>query len=207
METFGYLAILTGALLIRQVAIGRAHETSSDFRDMFVATLQGDFGTVKEVAARRGTASDATVSGAVPTANFGTTQLLSAMVALGSGKPYVYGAEGPNAYDCSGLVWAACRKIGVYNGPRFTADSSMLQALQDVIVQDGKPQVGDIVLWSGHHVGVVSGPDRYYSAYNPTKGILNQPISATTAYEGIQPSYWVVKDAPSTGSGHGYGHH
>lgn len=35
------------------------------------------------------------------------------------GKPYVYGATGPNAYDCSGLVLAAYAHIGVHL-PRTT---------------------------------------------------------------------------------------
>jgi peptidoglycan DL-endopeptidase CwlO len=29
------------------------------------------------------------------------------------GDPYVWGAEGPNAYDCSGLTWASYRSAGV----------------------------------------------------------------------------------------------
>src|ERR1041384_6945679 len=37
------------------------------------------------------------------------------------GKPYVFGAEGPNSYDCSGLVWAAYRSVGV-TVPRIAAD-------------------------------------------------------------------------------------
>lgn len=35
------------------------------------------------------------------------------------GKPYVYGATGPNAYDCSGLIMAAYARIGVHL-PRTT---------------------------------------------------------------------------------------
>ena len=30
------------------------------------------------------------------------------------GKPYVWGAAGPSAYDCSGLVLAAYRSAGIY---------------------------------------------------------------------------------------------
>ena len=29
------------------------------------------------------------------------------------GKPYVFGAEGPDSYDCSGLTWASYRSVGV----------------------------------------------------------------------------------------------
>jgi NlpC/P60 family len=35
------------------------------------------------------------------------------------GKPYQWGAEGPHAYDCSGLTWAAWRAAGLASpGPR-----------------------------------------------------------------------------------------
>jgi len=35
--------------------------------------------------------------------------------ALGAvGKPYVWGATGPNAYDCSGLMLRAFQAAGIY---------------------------------------------------------------------------------------------
>lgn len=37
------------------------------------------------------------------------------------GKPYEWGAEGPNTYDCSGLTWDAYRTVGV-KLPRVAAD-------------------------------------------------------------------------------------
>lgn len=30
------------------------------------------------------------------------------------GAPYVWGAQGPNTFDCSGLVWWACKQAGIY---------------------------------------------------------------------------------------------
>ena len=30
------------------------------------------------------------------------------------GDPYVYGADGPNAFDCSGLTYFAYKKVGIY---------------------------------------------------------------------------------------------
>ena len=39
------------------------------------------------------------------------------------GKPYVWGATGPNSFDCSGLMQWAYKKIGV-NIPRTSYDQS-----------------------------------------------------------------------------------
>ncbi|WP_235030231.1 C40 family peptidase [Nonomuraea solani] len=69
-------------------------------------------------------------------------------------KPYVWGAEGPGSYDCSGLVMAAYQKVGIslphYTGSQWTAgrhiDRSELRA-------------GDLVFFYNdlHHVGIYLG--------------------------------------------------
>ena len=69
-------------------------------------------------------------------------------------KPYVWGAEGPSSYDCSGLVMAAYQKVGIslphYTGSQWTAgrhiDRSELRA-------------GDLVFFYNdlHHVGIYLG--------------------------------------------------
>ncbi|SCG40136.1 Cell wall-associated hydrolase, NlpC family [Micromonospora siamensis] len=38
------------------------------------------------------------------------------------GDPYVWAEEGPDAFDCSGLVWAAYRSAGYYGLPRVARD-------------------------------------------------------------------------------------
>ena len=78
------------------------------------------------------------------------------------GKPYVWGAAGPDSYDCSGLTMAAWATAGV-TLPHFTGDQ----------VNDGTPepvdltqaQAGDLVFIPGsdgtpsdpRHVGMVAG--------------------------------------------------
>jgi hypothetical protein len=54
MGAVGYLFALVGALLIRQVVVGRAHETPEDIRDLFVGVITADMGQVNEVLTRRG---------------------------------------------------------------------------------------------------------------------------------------------------------
>ena len=59
------------------------------------------------------------------------------------GKPYVWGAHGPNAYDCSGLVSAAWAKAGVNFTPQTEA---MYRQLPHV----DHPQPGDLTYHPGH---------------------------------------------------------
>ena len=108
--------------------------------------------------------------------------LLTTAVRLGQGKPYVFGAAGPRAYDCSGLVWDAMRKayparFGKLR--RFTTFTLMRSAaakhLTTITADQSAP--GDIVLWNTH-IGIVSGPDRFYSARNPRSGIGYSKISS-----------------------------
>jgi cell wall-associated NlpC family hydrolase len=77
------------------------------------------------------------------------------------GKPYRWGADGPNAYDCSGLVMAAWRKAGV-KLPRVTY-SQYRKVDRKVKFGDLKP--GDLVFFHGRsHVGLYVGHDKFLHA-------------------------------------------
>ncbi|TDC77950.1 glycoside hydrolase [Micromonospora sp. KC606] len=70
------------------------------------------------------------------------------------GKPYVWGAEGPNAYDCSGLTLAAWAKAGV----RLPHNARQQRRLTARISRaDLRP--GDLVFYYAdlHHVGMYVG--------------------------------------------------
>ncbi|MFP3966245.1 C40 family peptidase [Actinomadura fulvescens] len=69
------------------------------------------------------------------------------------GKPYRYGAAGPNAFDCSGLVQWSYRKAGV-KLPRVT--TAQYRAVKNK-VSWSKLAPGDLVFFHGKgHVGMVS---------------------------------------------------
>ncbi|MBM7491731.1 cell wall-associated NlpC family hydrolase [Micromonospora luteifusca] len=70
------------------------------------------------------------------------------------GKPYVWGAEGPNSYDCSGLMLAAWAKAGVSLPHNAAAQS---RATKDVSRANLRP--GDLVFYYSdiHHVGMYVG--------------------------------------------------
>jgi cell wall-associated NlpC family hydrolase len=84
------------------------------------------------------------------------------------GKPYQWGATGPDAYDCSGLVMMAYRAAGV-NIPR----TSQQQFLWGPQVPASQVEPGDLVFFAGAdgtpqapgHVGLVIGHDQMIEAY------------------------------------------
>lgn len=128
---------------------------------------------------RRHTQTAAKASGAVAAAGIATASLANPMAAEAvpasnltnqahvhdavqvvvaqKGDPYVYGAEGPNAFDCSGLMEYAFAKVGVYM-PRVSHDQSQFVTR----IPASKANRGDFVYWydsSGHvfHTAMVAG--------------------------------------------------
>jgi cell wall-associated NlpC family hydrolase len=91
--------------------------------------------------------------------------------ALGQrGKPYQWGAQGPGAFDCSGLTWAAYRSAGL-DWPRLSADGQWQRGPR----VHGHPQPGDLVFFHtslvapgrAGHVGVYLGSGRMVAAPHP----------------------------------------
>jgi cell wall-associated NlpC family hydrolase len=73
------------------------------------------------------------------------------------GKPYEWGADGPNTFDCSGLTMRAWAQAGVslyhYTGAQY--DQTSRVAISDL-------QPGDLVFYgssgpTSHHVGLYVG--------------------------------------------------
>ncbi|MYW68373.1 NlpC/P60 family protein [Streptomyces sp. SID8379] len=89
------------------------------------------------------------------------------------GSPYVWGATGPNAFDCSGLTQAAYRAAGV-SLPRTTY--AQINAGQRVSRSQLQP--GDLVFfYSGiSHVGLYIGNGQMIHAPNPSAPVRVAPI-------------------------------
>lgn len=96
------------------------------------------------------------------------------------GDAYVMGASGPNAWDCSSLVQAAFRQVGI-DLPRVSQD----QSVAGTQVGTSNLQLGDIVYWGGagsaYHVGVYIGNGQYLDAANSSKGVVIQDLSGYPA--------------------------
>ncbi|MEH0576300.1 MULTISPECIES: NlpC/P60 family protein [Streptomyces] len=89
------------------------------------------------------------------------------------GSPYVWGATGPNAFDCSGLVLASYRSAGV-SLPRTTY--AQIGAGQRISRSELLP--GDLVFfYSGiTHVGLYIGNGQMIHAPNPSAPVRVAPI-------------------------------
>ncbi|MEK6263954.1 MAG: NlpC/P60 family protein, partial [Clostridium sp.] len=78
------------------------------------------------------------------------------------GTPYVYGATGPNSFDCSGFVQYVYRHFGVTTG-RTTGN----QINHGQYVSRSNLQPGDLVFFGSgtpHHVGIYLGNNSYIHA-------------------------------------------
>ncbi|MGW1542401.1 C40 family peptidase [Streptomyces sp. NPDC002309] len=131
--------------------------------------------------AERATLSTAsTASDAVSVPSGGSVATVIAFLQAQVGDAYVLGASGPNAWDCSSLVQAAFKQVGV-DLPRVSQDQSMVGT--DVSLSN--LQVGDILYWGGkgsaYHVGVYVGNGQYLDAANPSKGVVVQDLSGYPA--------------------------
>ncbi|MEU9447416.1 NlpC/P60 family protein [Streptomyces sp. NPDC048277] len=89
------------------------------------------------------------------------------------GSPYVWGATGPDAFDCSGLAQAAYRSAGV-SIPRTTY--AQIDAGHRVSRSELQP--GDLVFfYSGvSHVGIYIGNGQMIHAPNPSAPVRIAPI-------------------------------
>ncbi|MER6165719.1 C40 family peptidase [Streptomyces violaceorubidus] len=144
----------------------------------------------KEAAERASrTAERATLSASADTgSSTGTGSSTSTSTATGSaaavvsfvqaqvGKAYVSGATGPSAYDCSGLVQAAFKQVGI-SLPRV----SQAQSTAGTQVGLDNLQPGDILYWGGagsaYHVGVYVGGGMFVGAQNSSTGVVEKPLS------------------------------
>jgi cell wall-associated NlpC family hydrolase len=73
------------------------------------------------------------------------------------GDPYVYGASGPNRFDCSGLIYYSYRKAGFTHVPR----TSSQQARFADRIKRKNMRKGDLMFFYGsggvYHVAVFAG--------------------------------------------------
>ncbi|MGY0068218.1 NlpC/P60 family protein [Streptomyces sp. QTS137] len=105
------------------------------------------------------------------------------------GKPYVWGAEGPKAYDCSGLTSQAWTSAG-QGIPRTSQEQ--WRRLPRVAVEDMRP--GDLIVYwdDASHVGMYIGDGSMVHAPRPGRTV-------TTAGAGSMPILGVVRPGGTGG--------
>lgn len=103
------------------------------------------------------------------------------------GKPYSYGASGPNSFDCSGFTSYVFNQAGI-SLPRTVAD----QANVGVKVAKNELRPGDLVFFSYYgggsiqHVGIYAGGGKFIHS-SSSKGVIVTSLSQdyyVTNYKG-----------------------
>jgi len=104
------------------------------------------------------------ITAPAPAASKGAAAAVNAALSQ-QGKPYVWGAAGPDSYDCSGLTMWAWGQAGV-GLPHQSADQ---QAMLPAVAQS-QLQPGDLVFFGSpaYHVGMYIGNGMFVHA--PTSG-------------------------------------
>ena len=94
-----------------------------------------------------------------------------------SGKPYVWGDEGPNSFDCSGLVYAAYKSAGL-GWPNWDRLNSALYYRYVKQIPLSEMQPGDLLFYSYdgstskiHHISIFAGDEMMWEARSTKSGL------------------------------------
>lgn len=103
----------------------------------------------------------------------------AALISVASSKlgcPYVWGAKGPNAFDCSGFVYWCLNQVGVRqsyitsSGWRNVGRYTRISRFSDL-------RAGDIIVVSGH-VGIVAGGGTVIDASSSGGRVVHRSLSS-----------------------------
>ncbi|TPQ21848.1 C40 family peptidase [Streptomyces sporangiiformans] len=102
-----------------------------------------------------------------------------------TGKPYVWGATGPDSYDCSGLTQAAWKAAGV-TLPRTTWD----QVNVGTTVSVANAQPGDLIFFYDDisHVGIYKGDGMMVHAPKPGEYVREESIYYMPIHSVVRPA-------------------
>jgi len=94
-----------------------------------------------------------------------------------TGKPYVWGDEGPNTFDCSGLVYAAYKSAGL-GWPNWDRLNSGLYYTYTKQIPLSEMQPGDLLFYSYdgtiskiHHMSIYAGNEMMWEARSTKSGL------------------------------------
>jgi len=105
-------------------------------------------------------------------------------------KPYIWGTQGPNSFDCSGLVFAAYKSAGL-DWPNWDRLNSALYSGYTKHVSLTELQPGDLLFYSYkgtistiHHITIYAGGGMMWEANSKDKGLLYSNIYSV---KGLMP--------------------
>jgi cell wall-associated NlpC family hydrolase len=106
-------------------------------------------------------------------------------------KPYIWGAQGPSAFDCSGLVYAAYKAAGL-GYPNWSRLNAALYFVDTKRVPLSQLIPGDLLFYSFdgsvqniHHITIYAGGGMMWEANSKGKGLLYSNIYSIN---GLMPS-------------------
>ncbi|MGW0207578.1 NlpC/P60 family protein [Streptomyces sp. NPDC003233] len=177
------LSQLTAQEKARLAAIERQKEQeaarkAAELAKQQAAQQQADSSSSSSTATGSGSGSGSTGSGSTGSTTTSSSYDTKAEKAIAFaraqiGKPYVWGATGPDSYDCSGLTQAAWKAAGV-TLPRTTYDQ--VNAGTTVSLADARP--GDLIFFYDDisHVGVYIGNGMMIHAPKPGAYVREESI-------------------------------
>lgn len=102
------------------------------------------------------------------------------LAAREAGDPYVWGASGPSAFDCSGYTMYVFGQLGISLPHNAAAQAAMARPVSD-------PEVGDLVFFgSGHvyHVAIYAGDGMIWHAPRTGDVVRKAPIWTSDVFYG-----------------------
>ncbi len=100
------------------------------------------------------------------------------------GDPYVWGAKGPNEFDCSGLVEWAAKQAGINlpapSGNQFSATRAVSQS---------EAKKGDLAFYGpggNEHVAIYMGGESTFAARDPAEGVGNSLLHGPSGFAGLR---------------------
>ncbi|MFF4091446.1 NlpC/P60 family protein [Streptomyces nigra] len=183
------LSELTAQEKARLAAIEKRKQEEAARKAEELAQQQAEAERKREEAARQQEQESQEQGTTAPDASYATkAQKALSFARTQIGKPYVWGATGPDSYDCSGLTQAAWKAAGV-DIPRVTYDQ--VNAGTTVPVSSAQP--GDLVFFYDDitHVGLYIGNGMMIHAPKPGTYVREESIF----YDGESSIHSIVRPA------------
>lgn len=165
--TIVFFTFLGGCLISTQNAIADTTLTSNKEIIIKTAKVIQAFSDVEVSLDNNDTASRGSIGKGNEVVNYAYKFL---------GKPYVYGAAGPNAFDCSGLTQYVYNKFGV-----DISRTTYTQVNVGTKVDKNNLRAGDLVFFNTYgsisHVGIYIGNGEFIHAPRSGKPVMVSSLS------------------------------